>query len=398
MYPRGTLDIGWSDLAYGLVNVFRSEAPRPLRGSNWCRDDALVCLSVRSGLDLVLQDLDPPQGSEVIMSAITIPGMERIVRKHGLVPVPVDLDPDTLELRQKQLEDAVSSETCAILYAHLFGSRGDLEPVVDCARRHNLFLMEDCAQAYSGDESPIPPGVDVSLFSFGPTKTATALGGAVLLVRDSGQRQRLEQLQDSYSPQSHWAFFKRVLKYCFLKILATPTVFGLFGWLCRLAGTNHDDVIANATRGFSGKWTIEQFRKQPCAALRSLLGRRLQQSHRSRVEKRVQHAQKIIGKLAEDRFPGTGARDHAHWVLPFASDDPEDLVDKLWDHGYDATKKGSSLRVVAPPESPDAPPLRNSRELLRRVVYLPMYDDMPENAIQELCDIITEEEMGEGQP
>lgn len=395
MYPRGTLDIGWSDLAYGLANVLRPENSNPFKGTNWCWDHALVCLSVRSGLDLVLQDLDPPRGSEVIMSAITIPGMERIIREHGLVPVPVDLDPDTLEIKQEQLEDAISSRTRAILYAHLFGSRVDLEPVVDCARRHNLFLMEDCAQAYSGDESPINPGADVSMFSFGPIKTATALGGAVLSVRDPSQRQRLERLQDSYPSQSRWKFLKRTMKFCLLKILARPTVFGLFKWLCRLARTNHDDVIVNATRGFPGEWSIEQFRKQPCGPLRSLLGRRLQKNHRGRVEGRIQYAREIIEELGDDRFPGTEARDHAHWVLPFVSDDPEHLTEKLWDHGFDATKKGSSLRVVDPPDSPGAPPPQNSRELLQRIAYLPMYDDMPEKAIQKLCDVIRKEEGGD---
>ena len=55
-----------------------------------------MCLSVRSGWDLLLHVLAWPAGSEVIVSAITHPDMIRILRAHGLVPVPVDVDLDTL--------------------------------------------------------------------------------------------------------------------------------------------------------------------------------------------------------------------------------------------------------------------------------------------------------------
>src|SRR5438876_3258754 len=80
-----------------------------------------------------------PAGSEVLVSAITIPDMVRIIEAHGLVPVPVDLDPDTLSVDQESLDRAVTPKTRAVLIAHLFGTRQPMEPILKVARQHGLF-------------------------------------------------------------------------------------------------------------------------------------------------------------------------------------------------------------------------------------------------------------------
>ncbi len=161
-------------------------------------DDAFACLSVRSGFDLWLKALQLPVGSEVLVSAITIRDMVRIIESHGLVPVPVDLQPDDLSVDLESLERAISPRTRAILVAHLFGTRQRLEPILDIARRHGLFVAEDCAQAFAGRHYTGHPQADISMFSFGSIKTATALGGAMLCVRDAQILAQMRQLQKSY--------------------------------------------------------------------------------------------------------------------------------------------------------------------------------------------------------
>ena len=93
-------DIGWLDLADGLT---RGALARDRLG--WQQQveqiwspagEALACLSVRSGWDLLLAAAGFPAGSEVLMSAVTIPDMAEIVRHHDLVPVPVDVEPATM--------------------------------------------------------------------------------------------------------------------------------------------------------------------------------------------------------------------------------------------------------------------------------------------------------------
>ena len=100
LVPRLRLDISWGDLAVGMVacawahDVERRTADIESRFGEG--GDALVAYSVRSALDAYLSEVTWPAGSEVLVSALTIPHMVRIIADHGFVPVPVDLDPGTL--------------------------------------------------------------------------------------------------------------------------------------------------------------------------------------------------------------------------------------------------------------------------------------------------------------
>ena len=90
------LDAGWLDLFSGLIDcvmpVKRSTA-LAAAAQSWSRkEDFLITLSVRSAFDLAPRAIQLPVGSEVLLSALTVPDMVRIVHLHGLVPVPVDTD------------------------------------------------------------------------------------------------------------------------------------------------------------------------------------------------------------------------------------------------------------------------------------------------------------------
>ena len=153
MWVRKRLDIRWSDLGSGLRDCLtrwdRATLAEDLEDLWSAANDAFACLSVRTGFDLWLKALQLPPGSEVLVSAITIRDMVRIIESHGLVPVPVDLEPDDLSVDVESLERAITPRTRAILVAHLFGTRQNLDPIFEIAQRHELFVAEDCAQAFA---------------------------------------------------------------------------------------------------------------------------------------------------------------------------------------------------------------------------------------------------------
>src|SRR3546814_8093435 len=139
MWPRTQLKVGWGDLAFGLWTSLRKPDREVLVRrieARWSpAGEALTCFSVRSGFDLTLQALALPPGSEILFSALNIKGMIRIVEKHGLVPVPVDLDLERMAPRLDLIERAIGPNTRAIVVAHLFGARLDLAPVIELAHR-----------------------------------------------------------------------------------------------------------------------------------------------------------------------------------------------------------------------------------------------------------------------
>ena len=376
MIPRKRLDIGWSDLLYGLFRCLwpgdRAEV-RDRIERFWSSEGAsLACLSVRSGFDALLHVLDLPPGSEVLMSALTIRDMTRIVEENGLVPVPVDLDARTLAVRPESLARAVTPKTRAIVVAHLFGSRMPMEPVVRFARENHLFVIEDCAQAYTGDEYRGHPESDVSLFSFGPIKTATALAGGMLRFRDRSLGDRVRSWQSRWPVQSRWKFTTRLAKYSFLKLLSYPSVFTLFAWGCKAVGASHDAVISGSVRGFAGPGFFDKIRQRPSAPLLRLLERRFRNFDRSGIAERTRRARQTIDLFPDLERPGDEAAFHTYWVFPVLDDDPERLIHHLWARGIDATRGASSLCVVAPPEDrPETDPAE-ALAMFARLLYVPV--------------------------
>jgi dTDP-4-amino-4,6-dideoxygalactose transaminase len=355
--------------------------------------DALICLSVRSGLDLLLTALALPHGAEVLVSAITIRDMARIVEQHGLVPVPVDLDMRTLTVKTDSLQRALTSNTKALLVAHLFGSRMPLDEVAVYAREHGLLLIEDCAQSFTGLDYRGDPSSDVSMFSFGPIKTSSALGGALLRIRDAGLRSRMKALQSSWPVQGRWRFFKRVSRFFALRVMLQPLPFTMLCGACRLLAKSHDELISHSVRGFSGPDFFANIRHQPSYPLMALLSRRLRRFEPARIVSRIGAAQTLLRGVSSLPRPGRDAAHHSYWTFPVQSESPDDLVRHLWLRGFDATRGAWSLYCVPAPVRYPHLEATDALETMRRIVYLPVYPEVPLHDLERLAKTLRELQM-----
>ena len=377
MLPRGILDIGWGDLGFALRASVRSgdraDAQTRVEAAWSTAGDALCALSVRSGLDLLLTALDLPPGGEVLTSAMTIEDVPRIVAEHGLVAVPVDLDMHTLSVTVAALEQAVGPRTCAVLVAHLIGSRMPLAEVAAFARGRALFLIEDCAQAYTGPDFTGHPDSDVSMFSFGPIKTNTALGGALLRVKDPALLDAMRTVQARQPVQGDAEFRRRVVKYAGLKAASRPAAFGALASTCRFFGTTHDAVISRALHGFSDRRFFDRIRRQPSYPLLALLERRLRTVADGRIQRRRHTAETALASMPATARIGAGAPHHSHWVFPITSSAPDELTRHLWARGFDATRGATSLAVLEPPCDRPELAATEAAETLSRMVYLPVH-------------------------
>ena len=260
--PRLVPDISLADLLFALRACVRArEAGAEERVLDaWAGGESgLVCLSVRSAFDLLLEALAFEPGDEVAISAITHPDMVRVLEAHGLRALPVDVDPDTLTPRADLLERLIGPRTRALLVAHLFGARADLEPLADVSRRHGLLLIEDCAQSFRGPDDAGSPLADVSLFSFGAIKTATALGGSLVRVQDPSLLERMHRLHGQWPAQRRRDYAARVLKFVGLVALAKPRPYWLFERSVRLAGKDFDSFVADAVKGFPGPALLSRY-------------------------------------------------------------------------------------------------------------------------------------------
>ncbi|HEV2969373.1 MAG TPA: aminotransferase class V-fold PLP-dependent enzyme [Pirellulales bacterium] len=392
MWVRKRLDIHWLDLTYALANCLVPR-PRAVLAARlerlWdCHQESIACLSVRSGFDLWLSAVSLPRGSEVLVSAITIPDMLRIIEDHGLVPVPVDIDPDHLAIEMDSLKRAVTPRTRALLVAHLFGTRQPLEAIAEFAQQRGLLLVEDCAQAFVGRDFTGHPEADVSMFSFGPIKTATSLGGGLLRVRNPQVVAAMRRLLAEQPRQSRWAYLRRVLKYAGMKFLSTRPMYATVFHSWRAMGRDPDQLVNGAVRGFAGPDFFRRIRRQPSAPLLALVRRRIAQFDPARIAHRAQYGERLLA-LLDGSFvsPGHASDEHTYWVLPVLADDSARLIAAMREAGFDGSS-AHSMCVVEPPADRPAQRAAMAESILPRIVYLPFYTQMPEHELERLATVL----------
>lgn len=392
MWVRKRIDIDWRDLVagmlYGLTPADRQAIEARLSDDWMSPEGSIACLSVRSGLDLLFQSLRLPRNSQVVMSCLTIPDMPKIIRKHHLVPVPVDLDMWRVAPKLEQLEAAITSDTQAILVAHLFGGRIDMDPIIDLARQHDLLVIEDCAQAFVGEGYRGDDRADVSMFSFGPIKTNTALGGAMLRVRNPRLLERIRNNHAKRPMQTRGAFVRRMFKYAFVKTLSTRFISSAVARSCRLLGTDHDGLATSLARGFAGPNFFKRIRKQPSTPLLQLMHRRLSGFDSHSIDRRAANGRWLSQRLGDDVIVlGEGSIQPSYWVFPILVDDPDRLVRQLWAAGFDATCT-SSLSVVRSEEGGFNADHSEAQAVMDKTVFLPYSDKMPRSALDRMAAIV----------
>ncbi len=159
-------------------------------------------VALNSGTDalhLALRALDIGAGDEVITVAFTFVATTEAIGIVGATPVFVDIDKDTFNIDPMKIEAAITPRTKAIIPVHLYGQPCDMDIIMDIAKRHNLYVIEDCCQAIGAKYKGKTVGSfgDINCFSFYPTKNLGAMGDGGLCTTDSDAlRDRLVALRN----------------------------------------------------------------------------------------------------------------------------------------------------------------------------------------------------------
>jgi perosamine synthetase len=147
------------------------------------------CVAVNSGtsaLHLALLSLGIGAGDEVIIPSFTFAATANSVALTGAKPVFVDIDINTYNIDPNLIEKAITPSTKAIQVVHLYGLPADMIKVIEIAKRHNLLIIEDAAQAHNASINGQPVGTfgDAAAFSFYPTKNMTSGEGGMIVFKD----------------------------------------------------------------------------------------------------------------------------------------------------------------------------------------------------------------------
>lgn len=111
----------------------------------------IPCANGTDALQIAMMGLGLKPGDEVVTATFTYVSTAEVIALLGLTPVLVDVDPDTFCLDVEQVKRAITPKTKAIVPVHLFGQCAPMEPILNLAEEHNLFVVEDTAQAIGAD-------------------------------------------------------------------------------------------------------------------------------------------------------------------------------------------------------------------------------------------------------
>ena len=148
----------------------------------------IPCANGTDALQIALMALGLEPGDEVIVPAFTYVATAEVIALLQLKPVMVDVDPATFNVTAELIEQAITRRTKAVVPVHLFGQSCDMEPIMEVARRHGIYVVEDNAQAIGADYTFADGHIqktgtigDIGCTSFYPSKNLGAYGdgGAV---------------------------------------------------------------------------------------------------------------------------------------------------------------------------------------------------------------------------
>lgn len=165
---------------------------------------ALLTHSCTAALEMAALLLDLQPGDEVIMPSYTFVSTANAFVLRGAVPIFVDIRPDTLNIDETLIESAISSRTRVIVPVHYAGVACEMDTIMDIARRYNLYVVEDAAQAILSTYKGRPLGAigHLGCLSFHETKNIISGEGGALLVNEQRLVQRAEILREKGTNRS----------------------------------------------------------------------------------------------------------------------------------------------------------------------------------------------------
>ncbi|MED4599483.1 DegT/DnrJ/EryC1/StrS family aminotransferase [Paenibacillus validus] len=174
------------------------------------------CIGVANALDaltLIIRGYGIGINDEIIVPSNTYIASILAVSANGAVPVLVEPEQGTFNIDPTRIEEKITKNTKAIMVVHLYGQACNMKPIQDLARRHNLRIIEDCAQAHGAiyEDKRVGNLGDAGAFSFYPGKNLGALGdGGAITTNDDQLASQLRAIRNYGSHKKYENLYKGV--------------------------------------------------------------------------------------------------------------------------------------------------------------------------------------------
>ena len=187
------IDTGWISSEGPFVKEFEQKM-----SASAGRKYGIAVSNGTAALEVAVQALGIGAGDEVIMPAFTIISCAMAVTKAGAVPVLIDSDMHTWNMKAEEIEAKITPRTKAIMIVHLYGLPVEADPILALAEKYGLKVIEDAAEMHGQTYKGKPCGSfgDISTFSFYPNKHITTGEGGMVVTDDEDLAQRCRMLRN----------------------------------------------------------------------------------------------------------------------------------------------------------------------------------------------------------
>ena len=192
-YLNECIDTGWISSEGPFVKKFES-----LFSSKVDRNHGIAVSNGSAAIDVALEALDLNSGDEVILPSFTIISCINHIIRVGAVPVLIDSDPVTWNMKTQDIEKNITNKTKIILVVHIYGLPVDMDPIISLSKKYNLKIIEDAAEMHGQTYKGNPCGSfgDISTFSFYPNKHITTGEGGMLVTNDANLAEKCRSLRN----------------------------------------------------------------------------------------------------------------------------------------------------------------------------------------------------------
>ncbi len=346
-YVTDCISSNWISSQGKYVNQFENIFSEYTHGN-----EAIAVSNGTVAIHLALAALGVGRGDEVIVPDFTFAASINAILHAGATPVLVDVDIDTWTIDVGEIEKALTVRTKAIMPVHLYGHPCDMDPVMKVANAHNLFVIEDCAEAigsYYRDKHVGTFG-DAATFSFFGNKTITTGEGGMVLFRDKSVANTARKLRDhGMSPEKRY-------------------------WH-DVVGYNYRLTNMQAAIGVAQMERVEYFVQ-----------------HKRNLAKAYHQA---LQNIEEIRLPSEAEwAKSSYWLYTILLNDDgeigrDDLIQRLLINGIEARPVFYPMHVM-PPYSlfSGERSLKNTENISRRGISLPSSSSVTESQVQEIASVI----------
>lgn len=195
--------------------------------------------SARSGLFAILKCLGIGDGDEILLQAFTTVALPNAIIWCKAKPIFIDIDERTYNMNPDLIEKHINPKTKAIIIQHTFGNPADLDEILNIARKHNLFIIEDCAHSLGAEYKGKKTGTfgNAAFFSFGRDKVVSSVSGGIVITCDWKLGKSILDFRDKLSYPSKLHTIRQLLHpIVTLKSLRLYYFFGIGKFTMHLVG------------------------------------------------------------------------------------------------------------------------------------------------------------------